>query len=90
MVRTLKVNLLLLALLATSVVSAQIGIGAGPSFMMEFGNNKPFYGLHLKVEKPRNNDVVFYGRATYLFNQKHSKNLCLYECKYFYSKTFKI
>lgn len=75
MVRTLKVNLLLLALIVSSVATAQIGIGAGPSFMMEFGNNKPFYGLHLKVEKPRNNDVVFYGRATYLFNQNKRTEL---------------
>lgn len=60
-------------LLGAKEVSAQFSIGGGPSIMAEFGNRKPFYGLHLNVEIPRNNEVTFYGRVTYHFKQNASE-----------------
>ncbi|MBC9811791.1 hypothetical protein H9Y05_04805 [Crocinitomicaceae bacterium CZZ-1] len=73
MVRAVKNTLLASFLLAAGTVSAQFSLGGGPSFMFEFGNGKPFYGLHFNVEIPRNNEVTFYGRATYLFNQNKAE-----------------
>lgn len=47
----------------------QYSIGGGVSTLFQFGNNKPFGGLHLVAEFPRNNEVTFYVRANYLFKQ---------------------
>lgn len=71
MVRTIKYAITTSFILITSIVSAQFSVGGGPTAMMEFGNKKPFYGLHFNMEFPRNNEVTFYGRITYLFNQKN-------------------
>lgn len=48
----------------------QYSIGGGVSTLFQFGNNKPFAGLHLVAEFPRNNEVTFFVRANYLFKQK--------------------
>lgn len=77
MVRTMKNIGIFVFVLITGQVSAQYSIGGGPSFMMEFGNKRPFYGLHLNVEIPRNNDVTFYGRATYHFKQNDTELLVM-------------
>lgn len=69
MVRAIKNTGLLLLLLVSSPVSAQFSLGGGPSTLFEFGNKRPFYGLHFNFEIPRNNEVTFYGRVTYHFNQ---------------------
>jgi len=53
-------------------VKAQFSIGGGASTLFQFGNPKPYVGMHLNVEFPRNNEVTFYGRATYHFRQKIS------------------
>lgn len=47
----------------------QYSIGGGASTLFQFGNNKPFGGLHIVAEFPRNNEVTFYVRANYLFKQ---------------------
>lgn len=69
MVRAIKNTVFLLSMLLSTTVSAQYSIGGGASTMFEFGNSKPFYGLHANFELPRNNEVTFYGRVTYHFNQ---------------------
>lgn len=74
MVREIKNIVFIAFLLITGTVSAQFSVGGGPSFMMEFGNRKPFYGLHFNVEIPRNNEVTFYGRLTYHFKQNGSQS----------------
>lgn len=69
MVRAIKNTVFLLMVLISATVSAQFSVGGGASTMFEFGNKKPFYGLHFNFEVPRNNEVTFYGRLTYHFNQ---------------------
>lgn len=69
MVRAIKNMVFLLVILISTTVSAQFSVGGGASTMFEFGNKKPFYGLHFNFEVPRNNEVTFYGRLTYHFNQ---------------------
>ncbi|MCO5258969.1 MAG: hypothetical protein M9916_02380 [Crocinitomicaceae bacterium] len=54
---------------------AQFSVGGGLTTLLEFGNKKPHYGLNFIMEFPRNNEVVFYARATYLFDQKKRDNL---------------
>src|SRR5690606_5022594 len=75
MVRSIKIGAVLTLVFLANTIYGQFGIGGGPSFMFEFGNPKPFYGLHIVGEKPRNNEVTFYGRLTYLFNQNSKTNL---------------
>jgi hypothetical protein len=75
MVRTIKIIGIVAVLFLTGNVFAQYSVGGGPSFMFEFGNGKPFYGLHFNVEIPRNNEVTFYGRATYLFKQNTNNSI---------------
>lgn len=58
--------------------NAQYSLGGGVSTLFQFGNSKPFGGLHFTVEFPRNNEVTFYGRMTYHFRQNKSQP-ALYE-----------
>lgn len=67
----LKYSLTLIMGLLSSLTLAQFGIGGGLSTLLEFGNKKPFVGMNFSVEVPRNNRVVFYGRASYLFRQNN-------------------
>ncbi len=53
----------------------QFSIGGGASTLFQFGNNKPFGGLHLVAEFPRNNEVTFYVRANYLFKQNVNQSV---------------
>lgn len=53
----------------------QYSIGGGASTLFQFGNNKPFGGLHIVAEFPRNNEVTFYVRANYLFKQNLSQSV---------------
>lgn len=69
MVRAIKNTGILIMVLMSASVSAQFSIGGGASTLLEFGNKKPFFGLHLNAEFPRNNEVTFYGRLTYHFKQ---------------------
>lgn len=75
MVRVLRNYVFIVVLFTTMSSQAQFSVGGGPSFMFEFGNNKPFAGLHFNAEIPRNNEVTFYGRLTYLFKQNKSEYL---------------
>lgn len=55
--------------------NAQFSVGGGASTLFQFGNSKPFGGLHFNVEFPRNNEVTFYGRLTYHFKQNKSSSV---------------
>ncbi len=48
---------------------AQYAIGGGVSSMFQFGNNRPLVGANLFFEMPRNNNISFYVRASYLVPQ---------------------
>lgn len=75
MVKQIKYSIFLLLLMVSTTVGAQFSVGGGASTLLEFGNRKPFYGLHFNVEVPRNNEVTFYGRLTYHFRQNNVANI---------------
>lgn len=68
-----------LVVLAFSVWSlngfSQYSLGGGGSMLFQFGNSKPFGGLHFNFEIPRNNEITFFGRVTYHFNQRAEQDL---------------
>lgn len=70
--------------------NAQYSLGGGVSTLFQFGNAKPFGGLHFTVEFPRNNEVTFYGRMTYHFRQNKSQRTDLInnEASYAYAYDF--
>jgi len=53
----------------SSAANAQYSIGGGFTTLFQFGNGRPFAGLNLIAEFPRNNDATFYVRANYVFKQ---------------------
>jgi hypothetical protein len=65
--------LLLFMMLNFACINAQVGVSGGMSVLKAFGVPKPYAGLHLGVEIPRDDQVSFYGRlSAYLPNQEES------------------
>jgi hypothetical protein len=56
---------LLLMLVISLGLEAQVGLSGGISSVKGFGVPKPYMGLHLGVEIPRDDAISFYGRATF-------------------------
>lgn len=56
---------LLLMLVVSLGLRAQVGISAGVSSVKGFGIPKPYLGMHLGVEIPRDDAISFYGRASF-------------------------
>lgn len=75
MVKQLKYQLTFILTLIVGFSSAQFSIGGGPTVLAEFGNKKPFYGLHVTGEYAKGNSITFYGRLTYLFKQNKTEFL---------------
>jgi hypothetical protein len=50
-------------------LNAQVSLSAGTGIVNGFSTDKSFFGLHLGVELPRNNDVTFYGRFGHYFSR---------------------
>lgn len=75
MVGSMRILILTLFAALTASSWAQYSIGGGTSMLFQFGNNKPFGGLHFNFEIPRNNEVTFYGRVTYHFRQNSVQNV---------------
>ena len=63
---------LVIALVITGNISAQVSIQGGASMLAGFGNGKPFGGFHLGLEIPRDDAVSIFGRYTHHFKQKGS------------------
>ncbi|NRA10762.1 MAG: hypothetical protein HRT57_02255 [Crocinitomicaceae bacterium] len=68
----MKLYTILLALLISGSVSAQIGVSAGATMLNAFGNPKPYGGMHLTIEYPSSESVTFYGKLSHLFKQRHT------------------
>lgn len=65
----MKKLVLLLALLTSGTLSAQIGVSGGGSLLKGFGRPKPWGGLHVMVEVPRDDQTSYFGRITHHFKQ---------------------
>lgn len=57
-------RILFLFLLITSLSQAQTGVSGGLSLIKGFGVPKPYPGIHLGVEIPRDDEVSFFARIT--------------------------
>lgn len=65
-----NILLTLIALMQLSILSAQFGLSGGLNTIFAFGAPKPYIGLHIGGEIPRDDAVTFYGRlSTYLGNE---------------------
>lgn len=65
--------LFLFILMNITWINAQVGLSGGLSMLKAFGVPKPYAGMHLGIEIPRDDQVSFYGRITaYLPNQELS------------------
>ena len=59
-----KIVLLLMIMISLGL-KAQVGLSGGLSSVKGFGISKPYVGLHLGVEIPRDDAISFYGRASF-------------------------
>jgi hypothetical protein len=66
---------LVFVILSTTTVFSQMSISGGTSLLNPFGVKKSFYGLHIGGELPQNNQVTFYGRASYFFPRNEEDSL---------------
>lgn len=65
-----NILLTLVAIMQLSILSAQFGLSGGMNTIFAFGAPKPYLGLHIGGEIPRDDAVTFYGRlSTYLGNK---------------------
>jgi hypothetical protein len=65
-----SILLTLVAIMQLSILSAQFGLSGGLNTIFAFGAPKPYLGLHIGGEIPRDDAVTFYGRlSTYLGNE---------------------
>jgi hypothetical protein len=65
----MKIIAVIMALMLSGAVSAQLGISAGGSLLKGFGQPKPWGGLHFGIEVPRDDAISIYGRITHHFKQ---------------------
>lgn len=61
---------IVIALVISGSLSAQVSIHGGASMLVAFGNPSPFGGIHLGLEIPRDDAVSIFGRYTHHFKQK--------------------
>jgi hypothetical protein len=56
-------------LLNVHIAGAQFGISGGLSTLKGFGTPKPYVGMHIGAEIPRDDQISFYGRASFYLKQ---------------------
>lgn len=56
-------------LLNVLFAGAQFGVSGGVSMLKAFGTPKPYVGMHVGVEVPRDDQISFYGRASFYLKQ---------------------
>lgn len=71
----MKNYLLIIVLVFTGGVSAQVSFNAGGSLLKGFGAPEWFTGFHAGVEIPRDDALSFYGRVTYHFQKKATDSI---------------
>ncbi len=77
-----KISILSFFILSTVIVQAQFGANGGISMLKAFGTPKPYLGLHIGGELPRDANVTLYGRvATYLKQEEATTNSTFVEAR---------
>lgn len=56
-------------LLNVLFAGAQFGVSGGVSTLKAFGTPKPYVGMHIGAEVPRDDQISFYGRASFYLKQ---------------------
>lgn len=74
----MKTVIIIFILALNTVAFGQYSISGGPSMVIAFGAPKPYYGLHLGVEIPNDDEQTLYGRFTYLFKQYENNSTNVY------------
>lgn len=67
-----KLLFVLLVLFQMNNVMAQFGLSGGVSMLKAFGVPKPYVGLHIGGEIPRDDEVTFYGRMSFYGKQRET------------------
>ncbi|MCF8444043.1 MAG: hypothetical protein K9G29_03480 [Crocinitomicaceae bacterium] len=71
----MKLLIFFIGLFFVTSLNAQLSLSGGPSLLNPFGVKKSFYGLHIGGELPQNNQVTFFGRASYFFPRNEEDSL---------------
>ncbi|MBL4862513.1 MAG: hypothetical protein JKY09_05800 [Crocinitomicaceae bacterium] len=71
----MKNSILVVALLVSGGLFAQVGINAGGSLLKGFGQPKPWGGIHIGVEIPRDDAISIFGRVTHHLKQNNKDSL---------------
>jgi len=75
-----NILLSLVAIMQLSILSAQFGLSGGMNTIFAFGAPKPYVGLHIGGEIPRDDAITFYGRlSTYIGNEDPTSGLVFAE-----------
>lgn len=64
-----KIGFLMVMLFGVKAATAQFGLSAGISTLKSFTTPTPYFGFHFGGEIPRDDQMSFYGRATYYLKQ---------------------
>jgi hypothetical protein len=67
-----KLIVLMLILINSSLLMAQFGLSGGMTVLKGFNAPKPFVGFHIGGEIPRDDQLSFYGRLSFLAKQSES------------------
>lgn len=72
----MKIKTLFLSLvLVAHYTSAQTGVSSGLTILKSFGIQKPYTGMHIGVEIPRDDEQSFFGRVTFTLKNKVDDSL---------------
>lgn len=71
----MKNLLILLAVLLAGGAQAQVGISGGGNMLKGFGQPRPWGGLHVGLEIPRDDAVSIYGRFSHYFPQTNQDSV---------------
>lgn len=73
-----KIILLLVLVFNTAIILAQFGVSGGVSVLKGFSTPKPFVGIHIGGEIPRDDQVAFYGRLSLYAKQTDPTESSIY------------
>ena len=73
-----KLLLITVVIIQVNITFAQFGISGGMSVLKSFTVPTPYFGLHIGGELPKDDQLSFYGRATYYFKQMEDQVNQLY------------
>lgn len=70
----MKRLLILLAIAISGTSFAQVGVSAGTNVLKGFGKPRPWAGVHLGLEIPRDDAVSIYGRVSHYLKQENQES----------------